>query len=238
MDVNLNVRQIQEALAKAGQDPGPLDGVWGRRTLAALTAFQRSRGLEADGIVGPRTAAALRQAARLEGAIAQPLPWMAEATRLIHTHEMLGPRDNPEILRWADTLDLAYPGDEVPWCGLFVGHCIGATLPTEVMPAGLLRARSWAAFGDEVSPRRGAVMVFWRKSPESGLGHVGFYAGESAGAYCILGGNQSDSVCYIWLSKARLLKGGARWPKAARLLQPVAAAVPMREEGPVSVNEA
>jgi len=53
-------------------------------------------------------------------------------------------------------------------------------------------------------------MVFWRKSRASGLGHVGFYAGEDASAYRILGGNQSDSVSVAWVTKDRLVS--ARWP--------------------------
>lgn len=53
-------------------------------------------------------------------------------------------------------------------------------------------------------------MVFWRNSPQSGLGHVGFYAGEDKSAYRILGGNQSDEVSLAWVSKDRFV--GARWP--------------------------
>lgn len=52
--------------------------------------------------------------------------------------------------------------------------------------------------------------MFWRKSRQSGLGHVGFYAGEDAGAFCVLGGNQSDQVSLAWIAKNRLV--GARWP--------------------------
>jgi len=210
------VRNIQQALMAAGLDPGPVDGIWGRRTQAAVMEFQRREGLAVDGIVGPATWAALQEAMpALTGAT--PFPWLAEATRLLYTHEMLGPRDNPDILQWADDLHLHYPGDDVPWCGLFVGHCIGATLPTEVLPNGLLGAQSWTRLGDEVTPREGAVMVFWRESRESGLGHVGFYAGEDKSGYFIIGGNQNDSVCYIWMPKNQFL--GARWPRTARFLQ-------------------
>ncbi|WP_296945744.1 TIGR02594 family protein [uncultured Massilia sp.] len=223
--MDIQVRHIQEALRAAGCDPGPVDGIWGRRTIAAVTAFQRREGLAADGIVGPRTWAALQRVLPADGAVRTPLPWLAEARRLLYTREILGARDNPDILRWADELDIAYAGDEVPWCGLFVGHCIGATLPAEVLPAGLLLARSWTAFGTAVTPREGAVMVFWRGARASALGHVGFYAGESGEAYCIIGGNQGDSVCYIWMPKARLL--GARWPGTAALLQEQAGPIQM-----------
>lgn len=49
------VKQIQAALKGYGFDPGPLDGIFGPKTLAAVKAFQRSRGLSQDGIVGPQT---------------------------------------------------------------------------------------------------------------------------------------------------------------------------------------
>jgi peptidoglycan hydrolase-like protein with peptidoglycan-binding domain len=39
------VRSVQVALEDAGYDPGPIDGIIGRRTAAALVAFQKSKGL-------------------------------------------------------------------------------------------------------------------------------------------------------------------------------------------------
>jgi hypothetical protein len=58
MDPNV-VRQIQQALSQKGQDPGPIDGDYGPRTAAAVSAFQAANGLVADGEVGPKTARAL-----------------------------------------------------------------------------------------------------------------------------------------------------------------------------------
>ena len=56
------VRELQQALASAGYDPGSVDGTFGPRTEAAVTAFQQDNGLSADGVVGPETAAALNSA--------------------------------------------------------------------------------------------------------------------------------------------------------------------------------
>lgn len=53
--------QIQEALAKAGYYPGPLDNLAGQQTQAAIKAFQTDHSLEADGMVGPLTHEALFQ---------------------------------------------------------------------------------------------------------------------------------------------------------------------------------
>lgn len=208
----MSVRDIQLKLSWLGYQPGPIDGVWGRRTTAALRHFQARRGLEVDGIPGPMTLAALfpsdyREAAPLDD---PALVWFQEARRLMGVSEVPGSASNAIILDWAEDLDIAYQGDDLAWCGLFVGHCIAATLDREPLPGSLLAARSWQGFGVRTDPTPGAVMVFWRKSPGSGLGHVGFYAGEDAGAYRILGGNQSDKVSLAWVGRDRLVS--ARWP--------------------------
>ena len=39
------IRQAQEALKNKGRDPGPIDGVLGPRTVAALNAYQKAEGL-------------------------------------------------------------------------------------------------------------------------------------------------------------------------------------------------
>lgn len=219
--MSMSIMEIQETLARVGLDPGPIDGVWGRRTVAAVKLFQGREGLAVDGIVGPQTVAHLQGAGRPAGA-AQPaapaftLPWMVEAKRLMYTREFLGEDSNPAILDWASTLDLPYAGDDVPWCGLFVGHCLSSTLPEQVLPNGLLRARAWLRFGNKVPPREGAVMVFMRDGPNSGRGHVGFHAGEQDKAYRILGGNQGNKVCYLLIDKQRLLE--AHWPDTAMSL--------------------
>ncbi len=202
---------IQAALAAQGYKPGPLDGIWGKQSVAALRLFQTAKGLNPDGIIGPLSLAALFPNKPLAKDLDQEgLVWFKEARRLIGTREKPGTGSNPEILDWANNLKLDYKGDDIPWCGLFVGHCISATLDQEPTPTKILSARAWQSFGIKTAPTPGAVMVFWRKSPASGLGHVGFYAGEDENAYRILGGNQSDQVSLAWIDKKRLV--AARWP--------------------------
>lgn len=231
----MKIIELQQLLSTLGFKPGPLDGIWGRQTIAALRAFQTSRGLDADGILGPLTLAALGEKVGQSSTLTDPsIVWFKEATRLMGTREQPGVGSNPKIIDWATAQGIAYKGDDIPWCGLFVGHCISATLDREPTPADVLRARAWAAFGIKTQPTPGAVMVFWRRSPTSGLGHVGFYAGEDATAYRILGGNQSDSVSLAWVLKDRLVT--ARWP--ATVPPPVPSPVVVARTDTLSWNEA
>lgn len=207
----MSVREIQMALASFGYPTGSIDGIWGRRTIEAVRAFQRDHGLAVDGIVGPQTAA------RLFGRVPVSTPldeaalvWFQEARRLMGVREAPGTADNPEILQWADNLEVGYGNDAIPWCGLFVAHCIGATLTEEPLPDNPLAARSWTRFGVRCEPTTGAVVVFWRGSRDGWQGHVGFHAGEDESAIRVLGGNQSDKVSLAWISRDRLLD--TRWP--------------------------
>lgn len=59
-----DVRQLQERLLELGYDLGRADGIFGRRTAAALASFQREVGLVADGVCGPLTLAALGRLGR------------------------------------------------------------------------------------------------------------------------------------------------------------------------------
>ncbi|MDW9508348.1 TIGR02594 family protein [Sinorhizobium meliloti] len=221
----MKIAQIQKALIDLGFKPGPLDGIWGRQTIAAIRAFQNKVGLEPDGIIGPLTLEKLFPHQSAEPGLERTdIVWFKEARRLLGTREKPGVGSNPDILDWATDVDVMYASDDIPWCGLFVGHCIASTLDREALPTNVLGARAWASFGIKTKPTPGAVMVFWRKSRQSGFGHVGFYAGEDEEAYRILGGNQSDSVSLAWVSKDRFL--AARWPATvpAPVPNPVAVA--------------
>ena len=53
------VRRLQDLLNKQGFPPGPIDGIFGPRTLIAVISFQKDRGLRVDGIAGSQTQGAL-----------------------------------------------------------------------------------------------------------------------------------------------------------------------------------
>jgi DNA invertase Pin-like site-specific DNA recombinase len=54
------VREVQRRLKRAGARPGPVDGLFGPLTQAAVKRFQRSHDIARSGAVGPRTLALLR----------------------------------------------------------------------------------------------------------------------------------------------------------------------------------
>jgi uncharacterized protein (TIGR02594 family) len=209
------LRDLQRTLLVLGFDPGPLDGLWGTRTDAALAAVRASRGR------APATPAPA------------DLPWMAEARRILGRHEQ---RDRGWLMTWlkSDGRTLGDPS-RLPWCGDFVETCIRIGLPAEPFPDPLGQnpywARNWATFGLPSEPTYGAVLVFERGSG----GHVGFCVGADDTAFAVLGGNQSDAVTIAHIAKSRLI--ACRWPATWTI---PSSRLPRIDRGarPLSVNEA
>ena len=236
-----SVREIQRALADRGFNPGPADGVRGRLTIAAIKRFQAANGLKPDGIVGPETTRVLFPETQNQpipvGRSPDAHPWLDLARRKMGLHEV---RDN-SILRAFLKLGKGTIGDpaKIPWCGDFVETCIAVALPGEPLPANPYAAINWLNFGRPVSPRPGAILVFWRGSPDGWQGHVGFYVAENATHYHVLGGNQSNAVTITRIARNRLRPGGSRWPLTA--MTPGGATPPVYADGTgldVTTNEA
>jgi uncharacterized protein (TIGR02594 family) len=98
----------------------------------------------------------------------------------------------------------------VAWCGVFVAHCLEATLDGIEKPFAHHRARPWLDWGEPAEPQLGALLIFWHLHPKSPFGHVGFYWAEDAENYHVLGGNQRDTIEIQRYPKTRLI--GCRWP--------------------------
>jgi peptidoglycan hydrolase-like protein with peptidoglycan-binding domain len=49
------VKSVQKALQDKGMDPGPIDGVMGPKTMAALKAFQKDQKLTESGRLDDQT---------------------------------------------------------------------------------------------------------------------------------------------------------------------------------------
>lgn len=50
------IRQVQEALKKKGEDPGAIDGIMGKKTRSAIRAFQKTNGIKVTGTLDDQTA--------------------------------------------------------------------------------------------------------------------------------------------------------------------------------------
>ncbi|ORE91016.1 peptidoglycan-binding protein [Aurantimonas sp. 22II-16-19i] len=205
------IREVQTMLAKHGIDPGPIDGLMGPRTEAAIIAFKRSRNLQPRAFVGPITWKMLE--AEPEGAAQgdrSELPWVAWGRRLLGLHEIY---DNA-ALKAALKEDGHALGDpaKLPWCGDFIETAIKVTLPGEPFPGALGKnpywALNWRGFGVETEPTYGCECSISR----NGGGHVFFIVGEDATRYYGLGGNQSNRVSVAPIDKSRVPKGACRWP--------------------------
>src|ERR687886_256641 len=61
------VRALQRRLQELGQRPGPIDGLFGPKTEAAVERFQRTSHLVPDGVVGSHTLGALAGAGHAGG---------------------------------------------------------------------------------------------------------------------------------------------------------------------------
>jgi uncharacterized protein (TIGR02594 family) len=155
--------------------------------------------------------------------------WLKIARSYDGLKEIPGPRHNQTIIRWLGKLGAWWSNDETPWCGVFVAHCMQkCSLP---FPKLYMRAKAWSDYGSLLRRNRlapGAILVFDR----AGGGHVGFYVGEDAGHYFVLGGNQGNAVSVMKLGKTRLV--ASRWPKG----EPVIGKPVYMNGGSVSVNEA
>ncbi|WP_321336601.1 peptidoglycan-binding protein [Breoghania sp.] len=228
--MGIRVIRIQRQLAVLGFDPGAIDGIRGRRTIGAIKAFQRKRGLEVDGLVGPKTAAVLfaSEPEAAAGSI-DAAPWLDYVEHLRGLHE---DADNARLRKI-----LHFDPAEIPWCAGLMASAVASTMPDEPLPNNPLGSINWLKFGKECKPQLGAILVFWRGSPNGWAGHIGIYVGEDGNYFHVLGGNQRDSINVSRIAKRRLRDGGCRWPATA--LAAVGGRVLVDDNGvEVTTNEA
>jgi uncharacterized protein (TIGR02594 family) len=128
------------------------------------------------------------------------------AQEYLGLEEYPGARHNPEIVAFAAATGNGWvQDDETPWCASFVGAVLAQV---GVQGTGRLNARSYVDWGSAVDlddAQQGDVVVFWRESPTSWKGHVGFYAGVQGDKVLVLGGNQGNKVSIAEYPISRLL---------------------------------
>lgn len=138
------------------------------------------------------------------------LLWVGLARSLIGLKEDTSKtKHNPTILamlkdmgKYSKENKAWWAEDETPWCGLFVGWCLGESERYVIKE--WYRASAWdnPAFMTKLSkPCYGCIVTFTR----NGGGHVGFVVGEDKqGNLMVLGGNQSNAVNIMPFNKSRV----------------------------------
>ncbi|MFV0564367.1 MAG: TIGR02594 family protein [Flavobacteriaceae bacterium] len=120
--------------------------------------------------------------------------------------EIKGPEHNKRIIQYAHDSKLTWINDdETAWCSTFMNW---VALQAGLEQTKSAAARSWLNAGFEIqNPEPGDVVVFWRESINSHLGHVGIYLGYSKDQtrIYVLGGNQGDAVSISAYPANRLL---------------------------------
>lgn len=237
----MNTKALQARLTALGYEVGGVDGIFGRKTRAAVKAFQEDYQVNVQwpGTVGPKTIAALNNAElkAMPGEALPPIltgpvlpPWYLEARRKIGLQEKLHNKELREYLK-SDGSTLGDPA-KLPWCGDFMETVIALTLPEEPMVDNPYWALNWKKFGRPIDiVALGAIAPFSRP----GGGHIGQIAGHDKTHYHVLGGNQNNAITITRIDKERL-SGPLRWPTTFSL--PTQALAFSTIDASISTNEA
>lgn len=131
---------------------------------------------------------------------------LLQAASQIGITEVKGEKSNPQIMEYHkySTIKNALGfADSVPWCASFV---CWALEKVGMQSTNKQLARSFEKWGMSVkaAPLPGDIVTFWRTSPKSGYGHVGFFVKKTPKGIYVLGGNQNDSVNVTLFPTAKL----------------------------------
>lgn len=148
------------------------------------------------------------------------VPWIKTARDLISQKEIPGPKSNPVLLEMARKIggwvSSFYKNDDIPWCGLFVGHCLNVN--GFKVPPDMLLATAWSKYGKKLpKPMYGCIAVFqWKPKRRF---HVGFIIAEDKNYYYTLGGNQGNQVKIATYAKSTVI--ASVWPNTDLKPQPL-----------------
>jgi uncharacterized protein (TIGR02594 family) len=102
-----------------------------------------------------------------------------------------------------------------PWCAIWTNAKLEQSGVRGTRSASSQSFRKDKNFVPLPGPALGAIVVYTRGKPSAGLGHVGFYIGETANQILTLGGNESDAVRMQFEPRKQFV--GYFWPKSVPL---------------------
>jgi uncharacterized protein (TIGR02594 family) len=137
--------------------------------------------------------------------------WYTLALDEIGRREIGDTNNGPEITRYRQLAQCGQPGE--PWCAIFVNAMFALCRSPAVPGTRSASSQSFPVHKNFIQlsgSALGAVTVFWRISPNSGKGHVGFYRGETVESIYVLGGNEDNMVQIEPMKRQQLI--GYWWP--------------------------
>jgi uncharacterized protein (TIGR02594 family) len=154
--------------------------------------------------------------------------WVTKGLKDLGFHET---GKDQGIQKFIDQAHCGKLGD--PWCAIWANELEQCGIPGMRSPS----SQSFKTDKNFVKldkPALGAIAVYTRGKPSAGLGHVGFYMGETSAQILTLGGNESDAVREQFEPKARLV--GYFSPKSVDLPKGGAIKVKSEDGHPVGSN--
>lgn len=203
-------------------------------TKALNDALKRAQSVVVPQVIPvPQVAPVPAPVVKPAGPFADAPKWFQWALHEIGAHEETSNR-GAAVRRYISLAHCGTEGD--PWCAIFANAALESSGVAGSRSPSSQSFRANANFVQLSAPALGAIAVFWRGQPDSGLGHVGFYRGEDAKSVWTLGGNENDMVQIEALPKSSASFGliGYWWPKGVPM--PQTGAVIMPAGSPVNVQ--
>jgi len=137
--LNAYTLALQTDLKRAGYDPGPIDGIYGPQTVAAVEQLQKDSGLAVTGFVDEATARALQ--AKLDAVGQQEAAQTAAQTAALQAVlKLMGYWDGPVDGQWTDALTQALKTAQIALGVAPTGQVDPATLAAFQAALGALEA--------------------------------------------------------------------------------------------------
>lgn len=144
-------------------------------------------------------------------------PWLVAARKEVGRRELPENR-GPVVQHYINLARCGAQGDA--WCAIFANAMLESVGIRGTRSPSSQSFRHDPNFIELHETALGAIVVYWRGSRGSGLGHVGFVVGvDSHGYINTLGGNESDMVAEEYLNPHGAHFGlvGYYWPKSVPL---------------------